>query len=87
MAKVIEGIYRNGRVELREVPEGVPDGAAVQVVVPARALASVGDRQSRQAAMRRLLALLDAGIGFGGAPYPTREEIHDRELDRASRDD
>lgn len=83
MAIQVEGVYRNGRIELLEQPENVAEETrAVVTFVPADEEA---ERQARQEAWDRLMARFQEGIDFGGAPYPSREELHERVDRYASR--
>lgn len=77
MSMTVKGVYRNGRIVLLETPTGVEE-AEVVVTFPDTAI-SAGDATDREA--RRQLALKwlhDGGWNLGGAPYPSRDELHDR---------
>src|SRR4051794_21790879 len=81
----VEGIYRDGKVELAERPAGVVDSARVLVTfLPAprggeNAKAEPSPEElARIEAKERLIARLKEGIPFGGSPYPKREELYDR---------
>ena len=77
MSMTVKGVYRNGRVVLLETPKGVEE-AEVVVTFPDAGISSV-DATAREA--RRQLALKrlrEGGWNLGGAPYPTRDELHDR---------
>jgi len=77
MSTTVKGVYRNGRIVLLETPEGVEE-AEVVVTFPDAAISS-GDATAREA--RRQLALTwlrEGGWNLGGAPYPSRDELHDR---------
>jgi hypothetical protein len=83
----ITGVYRDGKVELSQRPEGLGENAAVLVTfLPAKgtiqpgpmAQAAVAEAAARRAAGERFLARLKQGIPFGGPPYPRREELYDR---------
>jgi hypothetical protein len=80
----VEGVYRDGKVELPEVPPGAPAQARVLVTfLPVEATAdakpgALATRDTRRAAIDRLLARMRQGIDFGGPPYPKREELYDR---------
>ena len=77
MSTTVKGVYRNGRVVLLETPKGV-DEAEVVVTFPDAAI-SPEDATAREA--RRQLALKqlrEGGWNLGGAPYPQRDELHDR---------
>jgi hypothetical protein len=76
MASTVKGVYRNGQIQLLQKPEGVQDGD-VEVTLTNlhrdRGDGSLNDR--RQRALRWLR---EGGWHLGGAPYPTRDELHDR---------
>ncbi len=77
MSTTVKGVYRNGRIVLLETPKGVEE-AEVVVTFPDTAI-SAGDSTDRAA--RRQLALKwlrEGGWNLGGAPYPSRDELHDR---------
>jgi hypothetical protein len=77
MATKVKGIYRNGRVELLEKPEGV-DQAEVVVTFPDTA-PPAEDAASREARRQSALKWLrETSWNLGGPPYPTRDELHDR---------
>ena len=72
MLPTIEGTYEDGRIELEEQPEGVRRARVlVTFLAPERGV-DVGD------ATAQLLARMRAGLDLGGAPYPSREELHQR---------
>ena len=77
MSMTVKGVYRNGHVVLLETPNGVEE-AEVVVTFPDTASSPV-DATAREA--RRQLALTrlrEGGWNLGGAPYPSRDELHDR---------
>ena len=77
MSMTVKGVYRNGRIVLLETPKGV-EGAEVVVTFPEAGI-SVEDATARET--RRQLALKrlrEGGWNLGGAPYPTRDELHNR---------
>lgn len=77
MSTTVKGVYRNGHIVLLETPKGVEE-AEVVVTFPDEAI-SAGDSTAREA--RRQLALKwlrEGGWNLGGAPYPSRDELHDR---------
>jgi hypothetical protein len=77
MSTIVKGIYRNGQVHLLETPEGVEE-AEVVVTFPDDA-SSVQDAATREAHRQLLLKRLrEHSFDLGGAPYPTRDELHDR---------
>ncbi|MDB5352498.1 MAG: hypothetical protein JWN86_3745 [Planctomycetota bacterium] len=79
---IVEGIYKDGRVELTERPEGVTEGARAEVrflpdentVTPT----ALGSGESREELRRRAFERMEKGIPLGGPPYPKRDELYDR---------
>jgi hypothetical protein len=76
MPKSVKGIYRNGQIQLLGKPEGV-DEAEVVVTFPdndqpTRTNGSLGRREAARKWLR------ETGWALGGAPYATRDELHDR---------
>jgi hypothetical protein len=69
----VEGIYKDGEVELLERPEGVREARVVVTFLPPASI-----ELSREEARNRMLSRMRAGIRLGGPPYPKREEIYDR---------
>jgi hypothetical protein len=65
----IEGVYRNGEVELAETPENLPPEARVLVTFLS---------PLPQEAAERLLRRMREGIDFGG--HFEREEIYEERL-------
>lgn len=86
----VEGVFKDGRVELLERPSGVGEAERVHVTFlgkPSEVEHSAeAENRARREAGERLLALLNEGIPFGGPPYPKREELYDR-VDRISQGD
>jgi hypothetical protein len=80
----IEGVYKDGKIELDTPPAGIGGAARVLVTFLSPELARERDEQAREreqarlAAGERLMARLREGIPFGGPPYPKREERYDR---------
>jgi hypothetical protein len=79
----VEGVYRDGRVELAEIPSGLLEQARVIVTFLPTATensqdSAIPSEDARREAGWRLMARLHEGIPFGGPPYPRREEFHDR---------
>ena len=80
----VEGIYRNGKLELVEEPVGVDEARVVVVFLPGSSVGqSPGARDEEEQDSRRQAAFADMarGIDLGGPPYPRREEIYDRFAD------
>ena len=77
MSMTVKGVYRNGRIVLRETPKGVEE-AEVVVTFPDTAMSPV-DATAREALRQLALTRLrEGGWNLGGAPYPSRDELHDR---------
>ena len=78
----VEGIYKNGKVELTERPEHVDEAARVLVTfLPSsgpREKPSAGQNQDRETLRQQAFARMKKGIHLGGPPYPKREELYDR---------
>jgi hypothetical protein len=83
----VEGVYRNGRVELKEEPAGLEE-APVLVVFLTRTAAGTGglemDPEERERRRQAAFARMEQGIDLGGPPYPKREELYDRFERRSS---
>ncbi|MEQ1910027.1 MAG: hypothetical protein ABMA15_14460 [Vicinamibacterales bacterium] len=76
MSTTVKGIYKNGRIVLFETPAGIEE-AEVEVTFSATsATADLAEREARRKAL--VQRLRDTGFNLGGAPYPTRDELHDR---------
>lgn len=87
ISMTILGIYRDGKVELAERPEGlaesapvlvtfVPEGTRIDLTTPAPSADEA--KAARRTAGERLLKMLREGLDLGGPPYPRREELYDR---------
>ena len=77
MSTTVKGVYRNGRVVLLETPVGIQEAEVVVTFPDARTAAedAVAREARRQAALK---SLREHSYDLGGAPYPTRDEIHER---------
>jgi hypothetical protein len=71
--KEVEGIYRDGKVELLERPAGLREACVIVTFLP-----SMPAEASAGAARNRMLDRMRTGIPLGGSPYPGREEIYQR---------
>lgn len=69
----VEGIYKDGEVELLERPAGLREARVIVTFLPPAPVPT-----SRKEARERMLSRMRAGIHLGGPPYPRREEIYDR---------
>jgi hypothetical protein len=83
----ITGIYRDGKVELSQRPDGLEENTAVLVTfLPANGAVEPGltaeaadtEIAARRVAGARLMEMLKTGIDLGGPPYPKREDLYDR---------
>jgi hypothetical protein len=78
----VEGIYKNGKVELTERPTQVDDAARVLVTfLPVRNSREtlLGEHlQEHETLRQQAFAQMKEGIHLGGPPYPRREELYDR---------
>jgi hypothetical protein len=78
----VEGIYKDGKVELAERPEHVDEAARVLVTfLPpgvARGMPAMGEIPDRETLRQQAFARMKEGINFGGPPYPKREDLYDR---------
>ena len=78
----VEGIYKDGKVELRERPDHVDEAARVLVTFlppndsPEKSIKVEG--QYREALRQQAFARMKEGIHPGGPLYPKREELSDR---------
>lgn len=69
----VEGIYKDGEVELLERPEGLREARVVVTFLP-----PTSHELASGEARNRMLSRMRTGIPLDGAPYPSREEIYDR---------
>ncbi len=72
----LEGIYEDGKIELKERPVGVKR-ARVQVTFLPESKSS--EEEAREAARRRAFARMREGIDFGGEKF-NREEIYEERM-------
>lgn len=73
----VEGIYKDGEVELSERPEGLAEARVIVTFLPL-----IPAEASPEEARNRLLSRMRAGIPLGGPPYPRREEIYEKDRRR-----
>jgi hypothetical protein len=71
MLRSVEGIYRNGEVELFERPQDLQEA---RVIVTFLAKPQTPREELRQ----RMLTRMREGLALGGSPYPSRDEIYGR---------
>ena len=74
----VEGIYKDGKVELAEHPKSVEESARVLVTFLPASETDPGRVDDRAALRGRALARMREGLHLGGLPYPNREELHER---------
>ena len=78
----VEGIYRDGKVELAERPKDIDGSRGPRQIptalgpAPSR-LAGRADARPRDPPQASLWQMKE-GLHLGGPPYPRREELHDR---------
>lgn len=69
----VEGVYKDGEVELLERPDGLREARVIVTFLPLTPA-----EPSRREARDRMLDRMRAGIPLGDPPYPMREEIYAR---------
>jgi hypothetical protein len=78
----IEGVHKDGKIELSERPKHVDEEARVLVTfLPPRGsddATGVHPDQHCEALRQQAFARMKEGIHLGGPPYPKREELYDR---------
>jgi len=78
----VEGIYKDGKVELTERLDHVDEAARVLVTfLPRngpREKTMMVEGQHRETLRQQAFARMKEGIHLGGPPYPKREELYDR---------
>jgi len=78
----VEGIYKDGKVELTERPNHVDEAARVLVTFLAphgpREKTVIDEGRDRETLRQQAFARMKEGIHLGGPPYPKREELYDR---------
>jgi hypothetical protein len=78
----VEGIYRDGKVELIEPPTQVDEDARVLVTflpaVDSRGQAPGERTPDHETLRQQAFAQMKEGLHLDGPPYPRREELHDR---------
>ncbi len=75
MTKVVEAIYSHGVLEPLEALE-LEEKQRVRVTIETIDGQSTGDRQG---ALQRLMERLRRSSFSHGGPYPTREQLHERD--------
>ncbi len=75
MLMTIEGLYRDGKVELEEAP---PVASPTRVIITFLERPSASRALPREELQRRAFRRMQEGLDLGGPPYPSREELHER---------
>ena len=75
----LEGVYCDGKIELKEHPVDLKRARVVVTFLPEEELAA--EDAARRAAGQRLIAGMRQGISFGGEKFD-REEIYGERIDR-----
>lgn len=81
---VIEGVFRNGHVELSRMPEGVDEARVLVTFLGDPAPAQKTDAEREQAA-RELIESMRQSKMTGGRGYTNREELYGDRLTRFDR--
>ncbi len=76
MSSTVKGVYRDGQVHLLQKPDGVEAGDVEVTWTNLHRDGVDGSLNARRQRARRWLP--DGGWHLGGAPYPTRDERHER---------
>jgi predicted HTH domain antitoxin len=71
----VEGVYSDGKVEIKERP---PAEATSRVIVTFIDSGDQADSQFREELRRRALRAMEEGLDLGGPPYPSRDVLSDR---------
>jgi hypothetical protein len=78
----VEGIYKEGKVELTERPPHIEEAARVLVTfLPPGDLNHTSiehEIRDRETLRQQAFAQMREGIHFGRPPFPRREELYDR---------
>jgi hypothetical protein len=78
----VEGIYKEGKVELTERPPHVEEAVRVLVTFlppgDSNHTSIDYESQDRETLRQQAFTQMREGIHFGGPPYPRREELYDR---------
>lgn len=88
MLTTIEGVYKNGRIELSETPAQTEEARVLVTFLPSNGSEQNGEQESAQAKARReagerLIARMEEGLPLGGGPYyKNREELYAERIDR-----
>ena len=78
----LEGVYEDGKIELKEQPAGVRKARVVVTFLPEEESAT--KEAARSAAAHRMIARMRKGINFGGEKF-NREEVYEERIDRIAR--
>ena len=84
----IEGVYRNGQIEMVETPAATEETRVIITFLPKTDAAEVQrQKDERNAARERLFARMKAGIDFGGERFNRAEIYEDRINELEARSD
>ncbi|MCS7065739.1 MAG: hypothetical protein NZL85_05625 [Fimbriimonadales bacterium] len=75
----VRGYYRNGRIELEELPEGIQE--AEVIVTFLREVPSLS-KEERERLIQRFLQQMEQGFPLGGKGYTNREELYEERIGR-----
>lgn len=78
MYPTVEGVFRNGEIELAEIPPGIEEARVIVIFMPKPSEQTNVSAEEREAARKRSLERMEQGYDLGGPPYPKREELYDR---------
>jgi hypothetical protein len=73
----LEGVYEDGKIELKEHPAGVRKARVVVMFLPEER--SAAEEAARSAAAERMIARMRKGINFGGEKF-NREELYTEDM-------
>ena len=79
MLQCIEGHYKNGRIDLAEIPADIREANVIVTFLPP---IQQEQKTASEVLRQKFLSRLEQGIDFGSAPLPTREEIYADRIDR-----
>jgi hypothetical protein len=75
----IEGIYKNGKIELLETPDGVEGARVFVTFLPISEEEQAESKRQRQEARERALTRMESGFDFGGQKF-NRAEIYEERM-------
>ena len=86
MLVTVEGVYKEGKIELSETPDQVREAhVLVTFLMPengrqqtAKHDMTAGEERGQQVLSERVLQRMETGYHLGGPPYPDRESLYER---------